>query len=87
MGHLERGVSKNETVMEIKLGIMAPPLSVQLRKSRVDKEKVKEFQRDMEAIIRLYMRGVLCETLKNRAYRGLERKIRAEIKRVNDSVE
>ena len=43
---------------------MAPPLSRQLRKYDIDKERVKEFQRDSDAISRLYIRGVICETVK-----------------------
>lgn len=66
--------------MEIRFGCMAPPLSRQLRKYAIDKEKVKEFQRDSDAISRLYIRGVICETVKGRAYRMLYRKICAEIK-------
>ena len=65
--------------MEIRFGCMVPPLSRQLRKYAIDKEKVKEFQRDSDAISRLYIRGVICETVKRRAYRMLYRKICAEI--------
>ena len=61
---------------------MAPPLSRQLRKCAIDKEKVKEFQRDSDAISRLYIRGVICETVKGQAYRMLYRKICSEIKRM-----
>lgn len=63
---------------------MAPPLSRQLRKYAIDKEKVKEFQRDSDAISRLYIRGVICETEKGRAYRMLYRKICAEIRNHNE---
>ena len=59
---------------------MVPPLSRQLRKYAIDKEKVKEFQRDSDAISRLYIRGVICEEVKRRAYRMLYRKICAEIR-------
>lgn len=70
--------------MEIRFGCMAPPLSRQLRKYAIDKEKVKEFQRDSDAISRLYIRGVICETEKGRAYRMLYRKICAEIRNHNE---
>lgn len=78
-----RALHKNESIMNIRLGSMAPPLSRQLRKFNLDKKKVKQFQRDNDAISRLYVRGIISETTKIRAYNALVRSIKKEIKDID----
>ena len=66
-------------MLNIRFGVMAPPLSRQLRKYNLDKEKVKQFQKDHDAINRLYIRGVIPLTTRERAHGVLNRNIRKEI--------
>ena len=65
--------------MNMRFGVMAAPLSQQLRKYGLDKEKVKQFQKDLDAINRLYMRNIIPLTVRDRANGVLLRNIRKEI--------
>ena len=65
----------------ISFGAMADPLKDQLKSQglKMGAEKCNHFQLDIDALIRLSIRGVLCDSDANRTRRKLMKRILAEV--------
>ncbi len=65
--------------MQIRIGLMAPHIGEQL--PDLDAEKADHFNRDAEAICRLFARGVLAVSERRKAEKRLVKAISSEIRR------
>lgn len=63
----------------VQFGIFAPPLRKQLSGLRIAKNDMEGFQKCADAIVQLYLSGVLSEAEKGRARDKLVKKIRDAI--------
>lgn len=74
------------TRIELHFGALAPSLKEQLEpqlqgiQEGIADEKLEHFQRDADAIVRLYVRGLIPDSIKASAYKKLAKNITAAIK-------
>lgn len=68
--------------MQIILSAMAPTISSQLRKQKLpfDKDTVRHFQFDCNSISRLYIRGIIADSVHISAKEKLMKKIISHLK-------
>jgi hypothetical protein len=66
----------------LSFGALVDPIGKQV--PELDKEVATQFQEDMEAIIRLYIRGIISDKERERGYTRLAKKITAAISRARE---
>jgi hypothetical protein len=62
----------------LSFGALVDPIGEQV--PELDKEVAAQFQEDMEAIIRLYIRGIISDSVREKAYMRLAKKITAALR-------
>jgi chemotaxis regulatin CheY-phosphate phosphatase CheZ len=67
--------AERDTDGHIRFGALAPPLAAQLRGLKIDADRLDNLQKDADAVIRLYVQGLLTEQQAERALRKLSRRI------------